>query len=66
MFHLNNTFQRRVKEVDFQEKIMQVKQSVTKLSGGRLDFREPKTNSSIRPINIDDDIVNILKQRKQQ
>ncbi|WP_169314483.1 hypothetical protein [Halobacteroides halobius] len=45
---------------------MQVKQSVTKLSGGRLDFREPKTNSSIRPINIDDDIVNILKQRKQQ
>lgn len=56
----------RWQDVDFKEKILEVKQSAVKLSGGRLIFREPKTRSSIRPINVDDDIINILRRRNKE
>ncbi|WP_408955786.1 site-specific integrase [Natroniella sp. ANB-PHB2] len=36
------------------------------LSGGRLIFKEPKTSSSIRPIDINDNAVQILKNRQIQ
>jgi len=56
----------RWKDVNFKEKKIQIKQSASKLSGGRLVFREPKTNSSIRPIDIDEDIIKILKRRNKK
>jgi integrase len=56
----------RWKDIDFTEKIIQVKQSVTKQTGKGLVFRKPKTNSSIRPINIDDNVIKILKRRRKR
>ncbi len=52
----------RWQDVDFENNSLQIRQSVSKLSGGRLVFREPKTKSSIRLISIDNDIINILKK----
>ncbi|WP_018249051.1 tyrosine-type recombinase/integrase [Orenia marismortui] len=56
----------RWKDVNFKDKSLQIRQSVSKLSGGRLIYREPKTKSSIRLISIDDDIVKILKCRNKE
>ena len=56
----------RWQDVDFKNQIIQIKQSATKLKGGNLIFRKPKTNSSIRPINIDKDIIKILKRRSKE
>jgi integrase len=51
----------RWQDVNLKDKSIQIRQSVSKLSWGRLVFREPKTKSSIRLISIDDDIIKILK-----
>ncbi len=56
----------RWKDIDLKEKVIHVRQSVTKPAGRDLVFRKPKTNSSIRPINIDDDVVNAFKRRKKE
>jgi len=56
----------RWKDVNFKEKILHVRQSVTKPTGKGLIFRKPKTKSSIRPINVDDDIIKILKRRRRE
>ncbi|MBM7624744.1 tyrosine-type recombinase/integrase [Sporohalobacter salinus] len=57
----------RWKDVDLEEQLIRVRQSVTEISGGKLVFRKPKTKSSTRPINIDDDLVKLLKKaRKEQ
>ncbi|GAB6138012.1 tyrosine-type recombinase/integrase [Halanaerobaculum tunisiense] len=56
----------RWNDIDFSEQIIQVKQSVTKVTGKDLEFRKPKTKSSIRPINVDDDIIKILNRRKKE
>ncbi|MCK8817178.1 site-specific integrase [Natroniella sulfidigena] len=56
----------RWKDVDLKERVIHVRQSVTKVTGKDLIFRKPKTNSSIRPINIDEDVVAALKRRKNE
>ena len=56
----------RWSDIDFDEQVIQVKQSVTKVTGKDLEFRKPKTKSSIRPINIDEDLSKIFKRRKKE
>ena len=56
----------RWQDIDFKEKSLQVKQSVSKLSGGRLLYKRPKTESSSRPVIIDDSIIKILRKRHKE
>lgn len=56
----------RWKDIDFKEKVIQVKQSVTKPTGKDLIFRQPKNKSSIRPINVDDGVIKILKRKRRE
>lgn len=53
-------------DVSLKERVIHIRQSVTKVSGRDLIFLKPKTNSSIRPINIDEDVVAALKRRKSE
>ncbi|MCK8816775.1 site-specific integrase [Natroniella sulfidigena] len=55
----------RWQDVDFNGKI-HVKQAVTKPTRKGLIFRKPKTKSSIRPIDVDEDIIKILKRRNRE
>ncbi|AGB42060.1 site-specific recombinase XerD [Halobacteroides halobius DSM 5150] len=56
----------RWQDIDFKEQKLQVKQAVTNPVGKGLIFRKPKTDSSIRPIDVDEDIIEILKRRKKE
>ncbi|MCK8826354.1 site-specific integrase [Natroniella acetigena] len=56
----------RWKDVDFENQKLQVKQSVTRPANKGLVFRKPKTDSSIRPIDVDEDVIKILKRRNKE
>ncbi|GAB6099229.1 site-specific integrase [Halanaerocella petrolearia] len=56
----------RWQDVNFTEKKLQVKQGVTNPVGKGLIFRKPKTPSSIRPIDVDEDVIKVLKRRKKE
>ncbi|MBM7556831.1 tyrosine-type recombinase/integrase [Halanaerobacter jeridensis] len=54
----------RWSDIDFENKKITVRQSMTKVTGEELSFNKPKTKSSQRPIQIDDEIITMLKKRK--
>ena len=55
----------RWQDVDLEGETIQIRQTAIKLKGGRLEFTKPKTNSSVRLITIDDDVISILKKRRK-
>ncbi|MBM7623769.1 integrase [Sporohalobacter salinus] len=55
----------RWKDIDFNDGRIQVRQAVSEIRGKGLVYRKPKTSGSIRPIEIDEDIINLLKKRRK-
>ncbi|MDI3548183.1 MAG: hypothetical protein PWR10_1835 [Halanaerobiales bacterium] len=55
----------RWKDVDFISQKLHVRQGVVNVDGQGLIFKKPKTKSSIRPIDVDNDVIAILKKIKK-
>jgi len=50
----------RWKDINFKEKRLNIKNTLVTTKNGTI-FKEPKTNASIRPIEISDDVISVLK-----
>lgn len=52
-------------DINFEEKVIHITKSVTKTEHG-IDFKEPKTQTSIRTVSIPDSIIPLLKHYKKE
>lgn len=52
-------------DIDFNEKIIKITKSVTKTEHG-IDYKEPKTNSSIRTVSLPETLLPLIKQYKHE
>ncbi len=52
-------------DINFEEKVIHITKSITKTEHG-IDFKEPKTQTSIRTVSIPDSIIPLLKKYKKE
>jgi integrase len=56
----------RWQDVELEEGKIRVRQSLVRKTGKGLKFKKPKTNSSVRAIEISDKVVELLKKIKKE
>ncbi|MFW6271315.1 MAG: tyrosine-type recombinase/integrase, partial [Bacillota bacterium] len=56
----------RWKDINFNNMKIYVKQAAKEITGKGVIYDKPKTESSLRPIDVDQDVIKILKNRKDK
>lgn len=55
----------RWRDVDFERRMLQVRQTVGQLRG-RIEFKPPKTKSSLRTISLPAEVITLLREQRQR